>query len=240
MREKGFLTQTSRIVLLEHHRHQLHFVNQHYSQSSLRRLLLATMDLPQKVLIQMSGAPGSGKSTTSTLLAQPFSAVIIDHDLLRSFFLENEIKFDQAGKLAYRLQWTLAEEMMKQNKNVIIDSPCNFQHIIERGMELAQKYSHDYKYVELKVNDMDLLDKRLQQRVPLRSQRTGVSRPPADAVDDRNYKDHQALFQKWMKEPCRPTEGVINVDSTLPPAEVLESLLNQMAISNDASSTRNT
>lgn len=195
------------------------------------------MDLPQKLVVQMSGPPGSGKSTTSNILAQPLKAVVIDHDLLRSFFLENEIKFDQAGKLAYRLQWVLAEEMLKQNKNVIMDSPCNFHHIIERGMELAQKYHHEYKYVELKVNDMDLLDQRLRQRVPLRSQRTGIDRPPTDAVNDRDYKDHQALFKKWMKEPCRPDGGIITADSTLPSAEVVENILKQLSRSNDGQKT---
>lgn len=53
-----------------------------------------------KLLIQMSGAPGSGKSTLASLLAQSIDAVVINHDLVKSFFLEISIFFDQSAKLA--------------------------------------------------------------------------------------------------------------------------------------------
>lgn len=40
-----------------------------------------------------------------------------------------------------------------------------------------------------------------------------------------------------MKELCRPMEGVIAVDSALPPTEVLERVLNYMLISKDTAPT---
>src|ERR1700742_1515168 len=136
------------------------------------------MHPPRKLLIQMSGAPGSGKSTVANLLAQSIDGVIIDHDLIKSFFLENDIVdivFAQSGKLAYRFQWVLAEDMIKQGRNVIIDSTCNYKDTLDQGTTLAQQYGYDYRYVECRVDDIDLLDRRLCNRVPLRSQRTGVS-----------------------------------------------------------------
>jgi hypothetical protein len=41
----------------------------------------------------MSGAPGSRKSTTAGLLTKSIDAVVINHNLLKTFFLENGIFF---------------------------------------------------------------------------------------------------------------------------------------------------
>jgi predicted kinase len=62
------------------------------------------MHPPRKLLIQMSGAPGSGKSTIANLLSQSIDGVVIDHDLLKSFFLKNDISFSESAKLAYNFQ----------------------------------------------------------------------------------------------------------------------------------------
>ncbi len=71
------------------------------------------MDPPRKILIQMSGCPGSGESTMAELLGQSINAEVIDHDLIRSIFLDNDLFFEQGVKLAYRFYWVLAENMIK-------------------------------------------------------------------------------------------------------------------------------
>ena len=69
-----------------------------------------------KLLIQMSGAPGSGKSMLANLLAQHSSinAVVINHDLVKSFFLDNGITFQRSAELTYGLQWVLAGDLLRQ------------------------------------------------------------------------------------------------------------------------------
>ncbi len=170
---------------------------------------------PPKVFIQMSGAPGSGKSSTAKLLQQSFGGLVIDHDVIRSSLLEdNDMPFDQVAKQAYNLQWAFAKEAVQQGFSVIIDSTCNFQEVLNRGSALAEQYGLTYWYVECKVEDIGLLDARLRTRVPMRSQRTGVERPPEDAVSTRQGEDSRALFKKWIEAPCRPAQNVIIVDST--------------------------
>ncbi|KAK6343867.1 hypothetical protein TWF696_007521 [Orbilia brochopaga] len=189
------------------------------------------MESPRgKLLIQMSGAPGSGKSTTAKMLANSIEkTLVIDHDLLRSFLLENSLPFEQSAKLAYNLGWTLAEDMIKQGYNVIMDSTCNFQEILDNGAALAVKYGYVYRYVECKADDIDLLDRRLSSREPLRSQRKGVNRPPLDASSEPGSEEaSRALFRKWIDEPCRPLSGAIIVDSTQPPQEWLDSILKRV------------
>lgn len=188
------------------------------------------MHLPRKLLIQMSGAPGSGKCTVANLLAPPIDAVVVNHDRIKAFFLESNAFFDQSGKLTYRLDWILAEGIIKQGWSVIIDCPCNFHEIIEQGTALARKYGYDYKYVECKVNYTDLLDRRLRNRVPLRSQRTGVDVPPPDAGGASHSEDYRALFTRWIEDPCRPSSSsdTTVVDSTGSPEECLHYILKQI------------
>ena len=186
------------------------------------------MHLPRKLLIQMSSAPGSGKSTVANLLAQSIDGVVINHDLIKSFFLEVDISFDQSAKLTYRFDWILAEDMIKQGRNVIIDSTCNYNEVLDQGTALARQYGYDYRYVECRVDDVDLLHRRLCNRVSLRSQRTGVNRPPPDASGARHSEDYRALFKRWIESPCRLAGDAIVVDSTGSPEECLDYILKQM------------
>lgn len=186
------------------------------------------MGLLCKLLIQMSGAPGSGKSTLANLLGQSIDGIVINHDLIKTFFLGNGESFDLAGKQAYRFQWVLTEDMIKQGRSVIIDSTCNYKETLDQGTMLAQKYGYDYKYVECRVNDIDLLDERLQNRDSLRSQRKGVNRPPLDVSSAHHNSNHRALFKRWIENPCRPARDTIIVDSTESPEKCLEHVLKQI------------
>ncbi|KAF7542484.1 hypothetical protein G7Z17_g11531 [Cylindrodendrum hubeiense] len=164
----------------------------------------------------------------ANLLARSIDGVVINHDLIKAFFLDNDIFFDQSAKLTYSFDWILAEDMIKQGRSVIIDSICNYDEVVDRGTALARQYGYEYRYVECRVDDIDLLDRRLRDRVPLRSQRTAVDRPPPDVGAALNSDDSRALFKKWIENPCRPSSEVILVDSTGTPEEGLAYILKQI------------
>lgn len=182
-----------------------------------------------KIVIQMSGAPGSGKSTLAKQIAKSLSGVVINHDLIKSFFLENGIPFEQSAKLTYGFQWVLAKEMIEQGQStVIIDSTCNYQETLDQGLALAQLYNYKYIYVECKVGDLDLLEKRLRGRASMRSQRSSISDSPIDATETRHAEDHRALFKRWIEHPVRPFTHSIIVDTSNSPEHCLEYTLNQI------------
>ncbi|KAI5861705.1 P-loop containing nucleoside triphosphate hydrolase protein [Durotheca rogersii] len=188
---------------------------------------------PAKLLIQMSGAPGSGKSTVARLLRPCIGGVIVDHDVLRSSLLESAIiPFDDAAKQAYLLQWKLAKDfMMNQGLSVITDSTCNYPEVLEQGTALAVQHGYAYWYVECKVGDVDLLDKRLRARPAMASQRSAVDCPPAAAQGNgiRVDEDARALFAKWIDSPCRPNDDhVITFDSTGSPEMLCEQILKKI------------
>ncbi|OBT69529.1 hypothetical protein VE03_01059 [Pseudogymnoascus sp. 23342-1-I1] len=185
-----------------------------------------------KLFIQMSGAPGSGKSTIARLLGQSIGGVVIDHDVLRSTLLESDLQLGPAAKHAYQLQWALAQDVMKQGLSVIIDSTCNFQVVLDRGSELAKQQGYHYWYVECQVQDVDLLDRRLRSRDSMTSQRTGVDCAPAAAVAAGGVgeiEDSRATFKRWIENPCRPEDGnIVIVGSTENPEMLRDHILKKI------------
>ncbi|KAI1266018.1 hypothetical protein F5Y18DRAFT_35159 [Xylariaceae sp. FL1019] len=189
---------------------------------------------------EMSGPPGSGKSTLARSIAASMNGIVINHDLLKSYFLSRDFSFEESAKLTYGLDWVLAQDMLAQGRTVIIDSVCNYDEVIERGTALAAAQGCEYRYVECQGNDIEILDRRLRSRTSLSSQRTGVNEPPLGSTTTSGSTmsvetsrcadelDGSALFKKWMN-PRRPDSGVIAVDATRNPHECLEFVLNALA-----------
>ncbi|KAL9129385.1 MAG: hypothetical protein Q9217_002149 [Psora testacea] len=118
--------------------------------------------------------------------------------------------------------------MIKQGRNVIIDSTCNYNEVLDQGTALARQYGYDYRDVECRVDDVGLLDRRLHNRAPLRSQRTGLICPPPDTSDASDSEDYRALFKTWIQNLCRPAGDAIIVDSTGSPEGCLDYKLKQI------------
>jgi predicted kinase len=185
-----------------------------------------------KFIIQMSGAPGSGKSTLAKMLGESIDrAVIIDHDVLKSALLNSGIAFEEAAKQAYEQQWESANNIVeKQGRSVIIDSTCNFQEVLNQGLDLARRTGYSFWYVECQVQDINLLDERLRARSSMMSQRTGVDCPPAaaSAHGAHSAEHNRTLFKKWIEHPQRPTENMVIVDSTIDSEELRDQVLKQI------------
>ncbi|RDI39103.1 AAA family ATPase [Falsibacillus pallidus] len=117
--------------------------------------------------LQMSGFPGSGKSTLARLIAKETSAVIVDHDIVKSALLESmndSIEAKVAGKISYNIDWSLIDFHLSQGHNVIFDSPCLYSEMVQKGLDLTEKYGAEYKYVECLVDDFHLINERLKTR----------------------------------------------------------------------------
>ncbi|KAF2673118.1 hypothetical protein BT63DRAFT_436899 [Microthyrium microscopicum] len=170
------------------------------------------MSISNKLFIQMS--------------AQSIDAVIINYDLIKSFYLDNDISMDKSPRLAYHLGFAMAEDIIKQGRNILFDSMCQYNYVLETGMALAEKYGLDYRYIECRVEDIDLLDQRLKHRASLRSQPTGVNCPPPDLA---NADDFGTRFKTWIENPLRPlTINTIVVDSTASPEKCNDYILQHL------------
>lgn len=123
--------------------------------------------------LQMSGYPGSGKSTLARAISKITGAIVVDHDIVKSALLESvESYIDPkiAGKISYHIDWALVDFHLSQGQSVIMDSPCLYTELLEKGTELSEKHHAAYKYIECLLGDVNELDNRLKTRKRMISQ----------------------------------------------------------------------
>lgn len=188
-------------------------------------------DPSRNLIIQMSGPPRSGKSTLARLLARSIDGVVINHDLIKDFFLDSSFSFLDSARLTYRLDWALAEDMIQQGRSVVVDSVCNYEEVRTRGKALAARYNYSYWYVECRIEDQDLLHRRMHAMVSFRSQDTSEHKPLADPVRDfaETGEEGAVLLNKWLNTSRPDNDDVlIVVDATRSPEECLKAVMERL------------
>ncbi|UPK46378.1 AAA family ATPase [Paenibacillus pabuli] len=162
--------------------------------------------------LQMSGFPGSGKSTLSRQIAKITGAIIIDHDISKSSILKSmensNLELKVLGMTSYNMDWALIEFYLSQSYDVIFDSPCFYSEMIERGSSLSQKYNAKYKYVECYLNDYQEISKRLQHRERMISQISGTSEE--DFRNNINESKRPNDVQCLLVDSSQPIETYLN------------------------------
>ena len=171
----------------------------------------------------MSGAPGSGKTTLARALAPAVDAVVLDHDVTKSALLEAGIEPPDAGRASYLLLGALAADLLGQGRSVILDSPCLYDELLERGQRLAREADAAYRYIECVVEDLDELDRRLRCRTPLPSQLRGVHGSPPPGTGKGRAGDE--VFLAWIRGMKRPETPYLVVDGMQPLARCVKRAL---------------
>ncbi|PES62858.1 ATP-binding protein [Bacillus cereus] len=157
--------------------------------------------------LQMSGFPGSGKSTFSKYIAKLTGAVIVDHDVVKSALLkslkEKGVEPTVVGGISYDIEWELIDFLLEQEHSVILDSPCLYEGMVKKGIDLCQKHGATYKYIECYLNNIEEINRRLPTRERKISQITKVG--------------SEVAFQKCLAGSKRPLHGeYLIVDSGEP------------------------
>ncbi|OJD44460.1 ATP-binding protein [Bacillus sp. 4048] len=169
--------------------------------------------------LQMSGFPGSGKSTVSKHIAKLTGAVIVNHDVLKSALLQSlEMKGIEStivGGVSYDVEWALLNSYLGQGHSVIWDSPCLYEDMVEKGIKLSNKHGVKYKYIECYLNDMEEINNRLQTRKRMVSQIEKV--------------ESEVAFKKWLDGSKRPLNSeYLIVDSSKPLEQYAEKMMDYM------------
>lgn len=174
----------------------------------------------KQFLLQMSGLPGTGKSTIARHVGSRYGAVVVDLDVIRSAVLDGGVLVADSGRVAYPVMYALTRHLLDQDVSVVIDSPCQYDEILATGREMADERGVAYKYVECRTDDLALIDSRLRSRPALRSQRRGVVLPPVDA--GHLDADGEQMFRTGLQQTRRPADGYLQVDATKPMDLILD------------------
>ncbi|PDY48474.1 ATP-binding protein [Bacillus pseudomycoides] len=166
--------------------------------------------------LQMSGFPGSGKSTLSRRIAKSTGAIVIDHDIVKTALLESletrQIETTDAGGISYEIEWALIDFHLSQGHSVILDSPCLYTEMLEKGMKLSKKYNVKYKYVECYLNNIEEINNRLKKRKRMISQIEKV--------------ESEETFKKWLDGSKRPSDFTyLIVDSGKPLEDYIDKVM---------------
>lgn len=164
----------------------------------------------------MSGFPGSGKSTLSRRIAKSTGAIVIDHDIVKTALLESletrQIETTDAGGISYEIEWALIDFHLSQGHSVILDSPCLYTEMLEKGMKLSKKYNVKYKYVECYLNNIEEINNRLKKRKRMISQIEKV--------------ESEEAFKKWLDGSKRPSDFTyLIVDSGKPLEDYIDKVM---------------
>jgi len=181
-------------------------------------------------LVQMSGAPGAGKTTIARALVRRRRLVALDHDVVKTALLESGGTFASTGAASYRVLLALAGDVLDQGYGVVIDSPCFYDKLVEAGQRLAAQHRAVYRYIECVTDDIGVLDERLRSRPRRRSQRPSIDVPPVDlaAGTDRDgmetFRDGTELFRDWIASMKRPA-AYLRLDTARPVGECVADAL---------------
>lgn len=153
------------------------------------------------IIVQMAGFPGSGKSTIAKKIAKRINAVVIDKDILKSSLLKYGLTQEISSKLAYDLMFDLSQFYLDQGQSIVLDTPCYYEEIIEKGMQFSNDYHASYKYLDCKVRNFQVVSKRIQLRENMISQ---IDKPSLEG------------FKRAQKRAVeiKPAEGYIEIDSS--------------------------
>lgn len=126
-----------------------------------------------RLLVQMMGRPGSGKTTVARALAPRIGAVVLDKDFIKAAVLRSGVPAKQAGPAAYEVYFALAEEVLAQGYSVILDTPVYWPVVEQRWQELCQRAGVRRVIAECVLGDAERV-RRLAARQGLELQTADV------------------------------------------------------------------
>jgi predicted kinase len=190
------------------------------------------------LLVQMSGAPGTGKSTLARAIAPELHAAVLDHDLIKATLVEHMplpamvgapaagARPDQAaGRASYALARRLAASLLDTGITVILDSPCFYTEQLEAGQQVAAGHGAGYRYVECVTDDLDVIAARLRTRSAYPTQYRDMDQVPATA--GKTAAAGTAGWQEWIDGMKRPADRSVylRIDTSRPAGECAAGIL---------------
>ena len=166
------------------------------------------------MLLQLSGIPGTGKSTLAKALGDQLGFVVLDSDVVKSALLRREVPLAAAGGATYAVILDVAAHLLAQGHDVLLDSPCRYRELLVSGQQIAAGVGVPYRFIELWAEDISSVLPRLDQRRPRISQVASSSRPVEGS--EWEFGTPLATLSAWQDQLLRPSENWLRLDAARP------------------------
>ena len=161
------------------------------------------------VIVQMSGVPGSGKSTVAREVGAAIGAIVIDHDDTKTAIMSSGVAPDLAGKASYEVIKSVVSQFVKSGHSVVIDSPCLYPELLTFGQQLAAEIGARYRFIECRIEDWVELNRRIEERERKPSQ---VVYGPlhSEMIEHRGtMRTAREQFSLWDGQMQRPEDRLV-------------------------------
>lgn len=178
------------------------------------------------MLVQLSGVPGSGKSSLARGIARATDFVIVDTDVLKSALIDGGVPVASAGRPTYLAALRLSGDLLAQGRGVVIDSPCRYRALLDAGRAVAQDAGVRYGFIELWAEEVSVLLPRLDQRFPLISQIASATDPVPGT--EWEFGTAETTLQAWQSQLIHPDHDWVRLDAEQPARSTLDRALHYL------------
>lgn len=166
----------------------------------------------KQFLLQMTGEPGTGKSTLARAIGRETGAIVLDKDIIKSRILDgDELGLDGlpesiAAPLHHAIMFDLARTMLEQGFSVVLDGAAFYPIIRSRGCTLADAFGASYFIINCFCPDLAVLQIRIDSKTLMSSQKRvaslrGYERPGTAPLTEPHLRiDTRRPFEEYLAE----------------------------------------
>jgi predicted kinase len=156
------------------------------------------------VLVQLSGVPGTGKSTLARAIAEATGFLVVDTDILKSSLITSGVPVAAAGRATYSGAIAVTQDLLAQGRSVVLDSPCRYRQLLDAGRRIASEAGVRYAFIELWARDWSVVLSRLDGRAPMVSQVASATAPAPGT--DWEFGTPDVTLQAWQGQLVQPED----------------------------------
>jgi predicted kinase len=117
------------------------------------------------MLVLTTGLPGTGKSRVARFVGKELHAPVIDKDVIKSALLERgEEDWNRSGSLSYTIIRELAQELLKQGFDVVVDSPGHYHRFQAAMVAVAEEQGSEIRVIQTVCSDEEERRRRFAKR----------------------------------------------------------------------------
>ena len=165
------------------------------------------------VLILISGAPGTGKTTLARLIAAELPVVVLEKDAIKEILFDTLSTTDREwsrklGRATFALLYALTEGQLQARQSVVVEAAFQPEHEVEWLERMKERYDFDILEFHF-YGDKETVLRRYAARAALDARHSGHS---AGMSENALVTELRENYERYS--PLLSGEGLVRIDST--------------------------